>query len=100
MAHAEGRGVPQDYKEALRWLRLVAEKGHASAQYSLGFYCLTGQGVPKDYVTAYAWMNLSASSGYTRAAEGRDKFTTLLTPAQIEAGQKLSRELHEEYGSK
>ena len=28
----EGHGVPQDYKEALKWYRLSAEQGEATAQ--------------------------------------------------------------------
>ena len=31
-----GDGVPQDYKEAVKWYRLAAEQGDASAQYNLG----------------------------------------------------------------
>jgi len=31
-----GEGVPQDYKEAVRWYRLSAEQGHAGAQSNLG----------------------------------------------------------------
>ena len=32
----EGRGVPKDDKEALKWYRLAANKGFAAAQYNLG----------------------------------------------------------------
>ena len=35
--YREGRGVPQDAGEALRWFRLAAEQGHATAQYNLWF---------------------------------------------------------------
>ena len=31
-----GDGVPQDYKEAVKWYRLAAEQGDAAAQYNLG----------------------------------------------------------------
>ena len=30
-----GQGVPQDYAEAVKWYRLDAERGYASAQYIL-----------------------------------------------------------------
>jgi TPR repeat protein len=33
-----GKGVPQDYTEAVRWYRLAAEQGHASAQYNRVHY--------------------------------------------------------------
>src|SRR5262249_3703626 len=32
----DGKGVAQDYKEAVRWYRLAAEQGYGSAQYLLG----------------------------------------------------------------
>ena len=33
----EGRGVPRDFPEAVRWFRLAADQGHAWAQTNLGF---------------------------------------------------------------
>ena len=33
--YAIGRGVPQDAREAERWLRLAAEQGNAEAQFVL-----------------------------------------------------------------
>ena len=43
---ANGDGVPQDDKEALRWFRLAADQGHDTAQYSLGLMYADGRGVP------------------------------------------------------
>ena len=37
--YGAGRGVPQDDAEAVRWYRLAAEQGEASAQYNLGVAC-------------------------------------------------------------
>jgi TPR repeat protein len=34
--YADGRGVPQDHAEAVRWYRLAAEQGNAFAQFRLG----------------------------------------------------------------
>ena len=56
-------GVPQNYAEALKWYRLAADQGHASAQYNLGIMYANGQGVPQDYVRAHMWFNLSAAQG-------------------------------------
>ena len=44
-----GLGVPQDYKEAVKWYRLSAEQGHASAQINLGNMYAEGQGVLQNY---------------------------------------------------
>ncbi|TVS20791.1 MAG: hypothetical protein EA424_02165, partial [Planctomycetaceae bacterium] len=39
----EGRGVVQDYAEALKWYRKAAEQGRSYAQFSLGllYYLLS-----------------------------------------------------------
>jgi hypothetical protein len=33
--YEKGQGVPQDYKEAVKWYRLAAEQGYADAQTNL-----------------------------------------------------------------
>ena len=44
----QGRGVPQNYIEAVRWFHLAADQGHPDAQYGLGFAYKTGQGAPRN----------------------------------------------------
>ena len=51
----KGEGVPQDYKEAVKWYTKAAEQGDVDAQYNLGLMYYNGEGVPKDLVQAYAW---------------------------------------------
>ena len=34
--HRDGQGVPQNFKEALRWYTKAAEQGNANAQFNLG----------------------------------------------------------------
>ncbi len=53
-------GVPQDYKEAVKWFRLAADQGFALAQFSLGVMYATGQGVPQDSKEAVRWFRLAA----------------------------------------
>jgi TPR repeat protein len=43
--YGNGQGVPQDYKEAVRWFRKAAEQGNANAQCNLGVAYDSGQGV-------------------------------------------------------
>ena len=62
-----GEGVPQDAAEAVRWFRLAAEQGHASAQYNLGVMYDTGEGVPQDAAEAVRWYRLAAEQGYASA---------------------------------
>jgi len=62
-----GRGVPRDYKEAVKWFLLSAEQGHAKAQFNLGACYRNGQGVPRNIGEAVRWMRLSAEQGHTDA---------------------------------
>ena len=59
MSYLVGQGVPQDFKEAVKWFRLAAEQGDAFAQFKLGGMYLMGKGVPQDSEAARKWMKLS-----------------------------------------
>jgi len=59
----EGKGVPQDYAEAVRWYRLAADQGHADAQYALGIMYNDGRGITQDYVESAKWYRLAADQG-------------------------------------
>ncbi len=95
--YGDGRGVAQDYAEALQWYRKAAEQGYAKAQNNLGFMYSNGQGVPQDYAQAHMWYNLAASrlptgEGRDIAVNNRDLLAKVMTPAQISEAQKLARE--------
>ena len=62
-----GKGVPQDYKAAIKWYTLAAEQGHAGAQYNVGVMYDFGKGVPQDYKAAIKWYALAAEQGDTSA---------------------------------
>ena len=70
MAAAEGRGVPQDGAEAVRWYRLAAEQGHALAQAGLGVLYAEGRGVRQDDPEAVLWLRRAADQGIAEA-QGR-----------------------------
>ena len=70
----KGRGVPQNYKEAIKWYRLAAEQGFAPAQYNLGAMYFEGLGVPQDHKEAEKWFRRSAEQGIARAQEALDLF--------------------------
>ena len=46
--YAEGEGVPEDDRKAVKWYRKAAEQGNAPAQYNLGVKYAKGEGVPED----------------------------------------------------
>ena len=58
-----GKGVPQDYNQAVRWFRQAAEQGDAKAQYNLARMYYKGQGVPQDYTEAARWARKAADQG-------------------------------------
>lgn len=94
--YIEGQGVPQDYKEAVKWYRLAADQGYANAQNNLGAMCENGLGVHQSRVMAFALYNVSATSDPAtdnKAAANREKLASLMTAAEIAAGQSLSREM-------
>ena len=63
LMYAEGWGVPQDDREAAKWLRKVADQGDAQAQGDLGMRYYEGLGVPQDYCEALKWWRKAADHG-------------------------------------
>ncbi len=90
--YENGRGVPQDDKEAVRWYRLAAEQGEASAQNNLAKMSRRGRGVPKDDVLAHMWWNFAAAQGHENARRARDRLAARMHPAQLAVAQRLARE--------
>jgi TPR repeat protein len=58
-----GRGVAQDYTQAMEWYRKAAEQGHAAAQNKLGVMLATGRGVAKNEAQAVEWYRKAAEQG-------------------------------------
>ena len=65
--YRNGEGVPEDYREAMKWYRKAAEQGDPVIQVTLGdFYrypALYGLGVPQDYREAVKWYRKAAEQG-------------------------------------
>lgn len=64
-----GRGVPQDYKQALTWHRKAATKGKADAQYVVGAMYYTGNAVIQDHKEAVTWFRKAAEQGHADAQQ-------------------------------
>lgn len=70
LMYALGEGVPRNNAEALKWIRLAAEKGEAIAQYQLGAWYRHGWavgGVPQNYAAALNWIGKAADQGNAEA---------------------------------
>ena len=89
--YGNGRGVTQDYAEAVRWYRLAAEQGNAVAQGNLGVMYGLGEGVAQDYARAHMWANIASANGKDRAEKLRDILAADMTPADISKAQAMAR---------
>ncbi len=87
-----GQGRAETSLEDISKIEQAAKQGDAEAQLHLGVMYYLGKGVPQDYVRAYMWLNLAAGQGVTMAVEERDALAKLLSPSQIEEGQRMTRE--------
>ncbi len=94
LMYANGYGVPQNYIEAARWLRLASEQGYAFAQYLLGLMYDKGQGVPQDYVQAYKWLDLAVARAIGRERDDwvriRNAIASKLSLAERTKAQALA----------
>jgi len=63
----DGRGVPQDYVQALNLFSEAADRGYAPAQYYLAGMYGDGLGVPRDYAIAATWHRRAAEQGFANA---------------------------------
>ena len=81
-----------DYATALKKFRVLAKRGHAEAQYYLGFMYRDGHGVVLDYVQAHKWYNIAGANGEILGSENRNMIAKQMTSADISKAQKLARE--------
>ena len=62
--YEQGLGVPQDYREALRWYTIAAFSGNENAQFKLGLFYSDGlPGVKQDGDEAIRWYRAAADQG-------------------------------------
>jgi len=65
--YEHGKGVAQDYTNAVMWYRKSADQGDAKAQRNLGSGYYYGLGVPQDYAEAIRWERKAADQGNDEA---------------------------------
>src|ERR1700676_547311 len=58
-----GQGGPVDNIQAVKWFRLLADRGDRAAQFAMGLAYGEGRGVAKDYPAALGWYLKSAKQG-------------------------------------
>jgi hypothetical protein len=90
VTYDNGRGVLQDYKQAVYWYRKAAKQGHANAQYNLGEKYARGEGVLQDNKKAYMWFNLARYNGEKNTKSAFDIMKKLMAPVDIGKAQEAS----------
>ena len=67
LKYSEGRGVPTNHVEAMKWYLKAAAHNSAKAQNGLGRMYFHGQGVKQDYSEAMKWFRKAADQGLAKA---------------------------------
>ncbi len=79
--------VEQDYEKAHKWFGMAGGRGHAQAQYVLGFCHKHGQGVEQNHQEVVRW--------YRMAAEGGDAQTQYLLGQMYANGEDVEQDVQE-----
>lgn len=83
-----GNDLPQDYKKAVKWLELSANRGNRFGQSTLGWYYGT---VPHDYVQACKWYSLAGGNDKEGYGDRQKKifYCGSLEPEQKRTAEKM-----------
>ena len=65
--YTDGKLVPQNYQEALKWYRKAAQQDSANAMYNIGVFYDKGYSVDKSYEEASVWYAKAADLGFPGA---------------------------------
>ena len=93
--YIKGRGVSQNYTEALKWFNKAAKQNDPKAQYNLGVIYASGVGVPQDYIKTYAWLILAYSNGYEQAKDDILISNKAMTASEMEKAEEETAKLRE-----
>jgi TPR repeat protein len=84
--------VSKNVDEGLRWLFLVANQGHGSAQLDLGRAYESGKTLKRDLVEAYKWYKLLSQKPGGSYYADLNHLVLAMTHEQIEEGEKRANE--------
>lgn len=95
--HEQGRGVLQDYEQAVSWYQSAAKQGNAFAMTRLGFMAKIGVGLEKNLLDAYVWLNIASARGVSFAETERNKLALDLSKEALGEAQRVSRVVDKDY---
>jgi TPR repeat protein len=67
LKHLAGVAGPQDFAQAIRWLKMAADQGEPSAMTFIGMLYIDGKAVPQNYAEAMRWFRKAAALGQPSA---------------------------------
>ena len=91
--YLRGTQTLQDFGKAQNWLHSAAIAGDGAAQRELGQIFALGLGVPRDLPEAYGWYENAVLSGDGLAPHLRDDLLTRMSPAEIEKGEQIAKDI-------
>ena len=92
------RYAHHNFHGALKYFKIGAYYADKLSQLSIGLMYANGDGVKKDPETAYAWLTVAAERGYPEFVATRDRIKAMLTPAQLQAAQRILADVQAHYG--
>jgi hypothetical protein len=72
-AYQNGKGVPENPEEALKWFQKAAEQGHMDAQNAVGDAYRNGWGVPQDNAQALKWYRMAEATREEQRGTKKEK---------------------------
>jgi len=79
--------------EAVRWLRMAADRGEARAQYVLGIAAFNGDGLVRAQGLGYGYLLRSAASGLPQATTALGSVEPALSPSDRTIGETVAASL-------
>ncbi|MGP8282821.1 MAG: tetratricopeptide repeat protein [Desulfomonilaceae bacterium] len=67
----DGKGLPLDYAEALKWDQKAADQGLDVAQHTIGDMYFNGKGVTQNNAEALKWYRKVTDQGHEQAKKRR-----------------------------
>ena len=88
----KGKGVPQEYNNAMKFYTRAAEQANTDAQFSFGVMYHRGAGVLQHNLYAHMWLDTSASLRNENTSEINATIAKRMTPTYISKARQLARE--------
>jgi uncharacterized protein len=85
-----GPFFPQNYNEAIRWLRVGAGQGTPDAQSTLAREYWTGSRVLQDKIKAYVWFSMAVMQGDAEFVSDRDDIEAQLSIGELSIARELA----------